>query len=196
VKALIAEDSQIMRKIVKTNLAKLSISKVYEAADGESALNILNANPSVEIVFTDINMPSMNGIELCRKIRSQQKFEHVKIIVISEHISETAKEALSELKVNGYVPKPFDLKTFNDTVIPIIEAKKNGVHSGESGVDISRGDLVKKIQEETPLITLDAEELTISFNKMSLTMSVDKLLEFGKIKSDEEKKDYVELKDK
>lgn len=194
-KALIAEDSQIMRKIVKTNLAKLSISKIYEAPDGESALNILNANPGVEIVFTDINMPSMNGIELCRKIRSQQKFEHVKIIVISEHISETVKEALSELKVNGYVPKPFDLKTFNDTVIPIIEASKNGTHA-DGGVDLSKVDLVKKIQEESPLITLDAQELTISFNKMSVTMSVDKLLEFGKIKSDDEKKDYVELKDK
>lgn len=194
-KALIAEDSQIMRKIVKTNLAKLSISKVYEAPDGESALNILNANPSVEIVFTDINMPAMNGIELCKKIRAQQKFAHIKIIVISEYISEAAKEALSGLKVDGYVPKPFDLKTFNDTVTPIIEAKQNGSAS-DSGVDLSKVDLVKKIQAETPLITLDTEELTISFNKMSLTMSVDKLLEFGKIKSDEEKKDYVELKDK
>jgi len=195
VKALIAEDSQIMRKIVKTNLAKLSISKIYEAPDGESALNILNANPNIGIIFTDINMPSMNGIELCKKIKSQQKFAHIKIIVISEYISETAKEALSGLKVDGYVPKPFDLKTFNDTVIPIIEARKNGTHA-DGGVDLSKVDLVKKIQEESPLITLDAQELTISFNKMSVTMSVDKLLEFGKIKSDEEKKDYVELKDK
>lgn len=193
-KALIAEDSQIMRKIVKTNLSKLSVNTVYEAADGESAYAILSANPDVDIVFTDLNMPLMNGLDFCKKIRSQPRFGAVRIIVISEHLSEAAKESFLQLGINSFVPKPFDLKEFNNVVIPIVDAVKNGVHPG--GVDLAKDEFIKKIKEEDPMISLSPEELTINFNKLSVKVPVDKLLEVGKIESDEEKTDYVELKDK
>lgn len=193
-KALIAEDSQIMRKIVKTNLSKLSVNTIYEAADGESAYAILNANPDVDIVFTDLNMPLMNGFDFCKKIKLQPRFGSVRIIVISEHLSESAKESFLQLGITNFVPKPFDLKEFNNVVIPIVDAVKSGAHPG--GVDLAKDDFVKKIKEEDPMISLSPEELTINFNKLSVKVPVDKLLEVGKIQSDEEKTDYVELKDK
>lgn len=194
-KVLIAEDSQIMRKIVKTNLLKLSVNKIYEAFDGESALAIVGANSDLDIVFTDLNMPNMNGLEFCKKLKQQPKFSHIKIVVISEHLSESIKEAFLELGVSSFVPKPFDLKSFNEVVIPIVEGIKSG-GSSQGGVDFAKNDFVKKIQEEDPLISLDTEGLTISFNKLSIRVPIDKILEVGKIKSDEEKTDYVELKDK
>lgn len=194
-KALIAEDSQIMRKIVKTNLSKLSVNKIYEASDGEAALAIMNANPDMDILFTDINMPLMNGLEFCRKIRLQPRFADVKIIVISEHLVESAKEAFWEIGINHFVPKPFDLKTFNEVAIPMLDAIASGNRSN-SGIDLAKNDFIKKIQEEDPMVSLNAEELTINFNKMSITIAVDKLLEVGTIQTSEEKTDYVELKDK
>ncbi len=194
-KVLIAEDSQIMRKIVKTNLLKLSVNKVYEAFDGESALAIVGANPDLDIILTDLNMPNMNGLELCKRIKQQPKFSKIKIIVISEYLSESIKEAFLDLGISSFVPKPFDLQNFNAVVIPIVEAiKSGGVQSG--GVDFAKDDFIKKIKEEDPLVSLDTEELTISFNKISIKVSLDKILEVGKIKNDEEKGDYVELKDK
>lgn len=194
-KVLIAEDSQIMRKIVKTNLLKLSVNKVYEAFDGESALAIVGANPDLDIIFTDLNMPNMNGLEFCKRIKQQPKFSKIKIIVISEYLSESIKEAFLDLGISSFVPKPFDLQNFNAVVIPIVEGiKSGGVQSG--GVDFAKDDFIKKIKEEDPLVSLDTEELTISFNKISIKVSLDKILEVGKIKNDEEKGDYVELKDK
>lgn len=47
-RALIAEDSQIMRKIVKTNLQKLSVTKIYESVDGNAAFATLNANADID----------------------------------------------------------------------------------------------------------------------------------------------------
>jgi two-component system chemotaxis response regulator CheY len=193
-KALIAEDSQIMRKIVRTNLSKLSVNKIYEASDGEAAFAIMSANPDIDILFTDINMPLMNGLEFCKKIRSQPRFSNVKIIVISEHLVETTKESLAELGVNSFVPKPFDLKTFNEVVVPIMDSIASG--GGSRGIDIAKDEFIKKIKEEDPMVSLSTEELTINFNKMSITVPVDKLLEVGKIQSNEGKTDYVELKDK
>jgi|GEM_PF-347401 len=194
-KALIAEDSQIMRKIVKTNLLKLSVNKVYEASDGESAFAIVSANPDLNIIFTDLNMPNMNGLEFCKKIKQQPKLANIKIIVISEYLSESVKESFLDIGISSFVPKPFDLASFNEVVIPIVEGVKSG-RSTRSGVDFAKDDFVKKIKEEDPLVSLDTEELTISFNKLSIRVSLDKILEVGKIKNDEEKGDYVELKDK
>jgi len=195
VKVLIAEDSQIMRKIVKTNLLKLSVNKIYEASDGESALSIVYANPDLNIIFTDLNMPNMNGLEFCKKIKLQPKLSNIKIIVISEHLSETVRESFLNLGISSFVPKPFDLSSFNEVVIPIVEGAKSG-RSTVGGVDFAKDDFIKKIKEEDPLVSLDTEELTISFNKMSIKLTLDKILEVGKIKSDEEKGNYVELKDK
>jgi two-component system, chemotaxis family, chemotaxis protein CheY len=195
VKALIVEDSQIMRKIVKTNLLKLSVNKVYEASDGESALAVVSENPDLSIIFTDLNMPNMNGIEFCKKIKQQSKLANIKIIVISEYLNETAKESFLNMGISSFVPKPFDLVSFNEVVIPIVEGAKSG-RLPKSGVDFAKDDFVKKIKEEEPLVSLDTEELTISFNKLSIKVSLDKILEVGKIKNDEEKGDYVELKDK
>jgi CheY-like chemotaxis protein len=193
-KALIAEDSQVMRKIVKTNLSRLSINTIHEAADGESAYAILSANPDIDLVFTDLNMPLMNGLDFCKKIRLQPRFEAVRIIVISEHLSETTKESFLQLGINSFIPKSFDLKEFNNVVKPIVDAVKNGVHPG--GVDLAKDEFIKKIKEEDPMISLSPEELTIHFNKLSVKVPVDKLLKIGKIESNEEKSDCVELKDK
>ncbi len=197
-KALIAEDSQIMRKIIKSNLQKLSVTNVYEAIDGNSAFSILNSNSDINLLFTDLNMPSLNGLELCKKIKqSNDKFKNLRIVVISEYLSDNVRESFLSLGISHFVPKPFDLKAFNDVVIPLIEDIKNGV-SPKDGVDMSKDEFIKKIKEESPLISLNEEELTINFNKMSVKVSIDKLLESGKIKTDDndESARYIELKDK
>ncbi|MGE4398832.1 MAG: response regulator [Campylobacterales bacterium] len=197
-RALIAEDSQIMRKIVKTNLQKLSVNRIYESVDGNAAFATLNANADIDLLFTDLNMPNLNGLEFCKKIKqSGDKFKNLRIIVISEHLSDTVRESFLTLGISHFVPKPFDLKAFNDVVIPLIEDIKNGVLP-KDGVDMSKDEFVKKIKEEQPLVSINEEELTINFNKMSVRVSLDKLLEAGKIKSDDsdESGKYVELKDK
>ncbi|MDD3466221.1 MAG: response regulator [Campylobacterales bacterium] len=192
-RVLIAEDSQIMRKIIKANLAKLSVTKVYEALDGESAFNMLIANPKINLIFTDLNMPLVNGLELCKKIRSQPKFANIKIVVISEFLNEVTKESFLNIGVSGFVPKPFDLKAFNDVVVPIVDS----MGDKEASVTVfGKEDLIKKIKEETPMISLTVEELTINFEKVTIKIPTDKLLDIGKIESEEDNTDYMELHDK
>ncbi len=196
-KALIAEDSQIMRKIVKTNLQKLSVTKILEAPDGNAAFATLNANTDIELLFTDLNMPNLNGLELCKKIKqSGDKFKNLRIVVISEFLSDSSRESFGALGISHFVPKPFDLREFNDVVSPLLSDIKNGVLP-QDGVDMSKDEFVKKIKEEQPLVSLNDEELTINFNKISVKVSIDKLLEAGKIRTDDDEAGkYVELKDK
>jgi two-component system, chemotaxis family, chemotaxis protein CheY len=192
-RVLIAEDSQIMRKIIKANLAKLSVTKIYEATDGESAFNILIANPKISLVFTDLNMPLLNGLELCKKVRLQPRFVNTKIVVISEFLNEVTKESFLNMGVSGFVPKPFDLKAFNDIVVPIVDS----ITSKEDKSDgFTKDDLIRTIKAENAMISLNTEELTINFSKTTIKIPTDKLLEVAKVENEEENGEYTELHDK
>ena len=194
-RVLIAEDSQIMRKIIKTNLKKMGVSDILEASDGEHALNAAKANTDIALLFTDLNMPVLSGLELCKALRGSGEFKKLKIIVISEFLGQNAKEAFLEIGVDGFVPKPFDLKAFNEVVTPIVESAKDPEGVVKKGMDISKADFVEKIKAETPNVELNPQELTITFNEMSVTVPVDKILEVGKI-TPKDDPEYVELKDK
>ena len=115
--------------------------------------------------------------------------------MIFPYTQSNAKEAFLEIGVDGFVPKPFDLKAFNEVVIPIVESAKDPEGAVKKGMDISKAAFVEKIKAESPNVELNPQELTITFNEMSVTVPVDKILEVGKI-TPKDDPEYVELKDK
>jgi len=109
-KILIVDDAKTMRTIIKNVLKKLGFSdeNFLEAGDGEEALKILEENADdVKIIFLDWNMPKMNGFEFLKKVRSNPKYNHIKIVMVT---TETKKEnVIAALKAgaNNYIAKPF-----------------------------------------------------------------------------------------
>jgi len=67
---LVADDSAIVRTMVKKALAMagLDVGQVHEAGDGQEALEVLGRT-WIDVVFADINMPRMNGIELIEEVK-------------------------------------------------------------------------------------------------------------------------------
>ncbi|MBF0227821.1 MAG: hybrid sensor histidine kinase/response regulator [Desulfobacterales bacterium] len=82
------------------------IKKLYKASDGSEGLAIAKDN-EIDIIITDIDMPKMNGIEMCKKIKQINSYIP---IIITTYIEETnyLKEAI-DVGVNHYVLKPIDL---------------------------------------------------------------------------------------
>jgi two-component system, NarL family, nitrate/nitrite response regulator NarL len=102
---LIVDDHQLVidgLKSMLTNEEKLSV--LSEANNGQQALDLIMANPSnYNLVITDVSMPLMSGIELCKIIK--EKFSHIKVLVISMHNSITiVKDALAA-EADGYMLK-------------------------------------------------------------------------------------------
>ncbi len=106
-KILVVDDSSTMRRIIKNTLGRLGYKDILEAEDGLQAWNVLNENTDVEMLITDWNMPEMNGLELVKKVRADERFEDLPIIMVTTEGGKA--EVITALKagVNNYIVKPF-----------------------------------------------------------------------------------------
>jgi two-component system chemotaxis response regulator CheY len=105
---LIVDDSATMRMVIRrvVDLTEVLIGTVYEAGNGLEAIKILETC-TVHAVFTDINMPVMNGHELLFEIAQREQWNHILRIVISTDGSRLRQAEVKELNVNLYIQKPF-----------------------------------------------------------------------------------------
>lgn len=105
---LIVDDSVAIRKILQRALrqAQLPIGKVYEAGDGQEAMDVLR-NHAVGLVMTDINMPNMNGLQLLSEIRANQEWKELPVIMITTESGHGTVEEAVQMGASAYIRKPF-----------------------------------------------------------------------------------------
>jgi len=106
VKALIVDDSQIMRRIIVSVLKKAGVNDIAEVANGQEALDALKADKDIGLVLLDWNMPVMTGIETLKHIRTTNKQLPV-VMVTTESEKERVVEAI-KAGANDYMLKPFN----------------------------------------------------------------------------------------
>ena len=120
---LIVDDSATMRALLHrvVGLADLPIGTIYQAPNGLEALKILETC-SVQAVFTDLNMPVMNGMQLLREMAKRDSWKDLLRIIISTDGSKLRRDEARELNVNLYVEKPFRPEVVRDVLCQIASA--------------------------------------------------------------------------
>jgi two-component system, chemotaxis family, chemotaxis protein CheY len=124
IRALIVDDSSVMRKIVERSLrqAGIDLSEVFQAANGAEALSTLKENP-VDLILCDINMPVMDGIEFIKQLPSIESAKNVPVVMITTEGSEShVVQALSS-GARGYIRKPFTPEQVKEHVVPVLAGK-------------------------------------------------------------------------
>ena len=105
---LVVDDSAAIRKILQRVLAQteLPLGTILEAADGIEAIERLK-NHKIGLVLADINMPNMDGIELLTKMRENQQWKLIPVVMITTEGSQQRVLEAVDLGAAGYVRKPF-----------------------------------------------------------------------------------------
>lgn len=103
-KILIVDDSGTMRTIQRRCLNKLGITDIDEGEDGVKALEHFRGN-TYDVIFTDWNMPNMNGLELLQEIRKSNT--HVPVIMITTESEKSRVILAVQAGVSDYLVKPF-----------------------------------------------------------------------------------------
>lgn len=102
---LIVDDDELSRERIKHVFSKEADYGIAEADSGRSALALMGKSP-VDIILLDVDMPGQNGFEVCREIRSIQKFETIPVIFITGDGDIEAKAKGFEAGGNDYITKP------------------------------------------------------------------------------------------
>jgi two-component system, chemotaxis family, chemotaxis protein CheY len=120
---MIVDDSETIRAVLVRSLAmtKLPIDSVVQAIHGKDALEKLKT-AYVDIVFTDINMPEMDGITLFETMNANPEYKDIPVVVVSTEGSSTRIAELRQKGIKGYLRKPFTPEKLRDVIVETLGA--------------------------------------------------------------------------
>ena len=119
-KILIVDDFSTMRRIIKNLLRDLGFTNTQEADDGVTALPMLQSG-SFDFLVTDWNMPGMQGIDLLKAVRSDDKLKDLPVLMVTAESKRDQIVEAAQAGVNGYVVKPFTAGTLEEKINKIFE---------------------------------------------------------------------------
>ena len=156
-KIMVVDDEARMRKLVKDFLVKKNF-EVYEAEDGEKALDLFYETKDIALIILDVMMPKIDGWEVCREIRC---YSQVPIIMLTAKGDEKDELMGFELGVDEYIAKPFSPKILVERVEEILR-RANVLDEGKTEI----GGIV--LDQAAHEVTIDGEQIVLSFKEFEL----------------------------
>jgi DNA-binding response OmpR family regulator len=120
-KLLIVDDEAHIRMLLEQTLEELEDEGVnfYSAQNGEEAFDIIKAEKP-QLVFLDVMMPKMNGMEVCRKVKKELELDEVFIVLLTAKGQELDRLKGQEVGADLYMTKPFDPEVILDKAKEIL----------------------------------------------------------------------------
>lgn len=152
----IVEDNQNLRSYLKENLEE--DYEVLEAENGKHAL-IQIENTLPDLILSDIMMPEMDGIELCRKVKGDKITSHIPFIFLTAKTSEQHKLEGLKTGADDYIIKPFNLEILKTKIKNLIQLKLNIREVFRTKIEIEPKDIsITSLDEQFMTKALDIME--------------------------------------
>ena len=129
-RVLLIEDDHDIAEAISYQLDKAGLN-VKVARTGEEGLEC--ARKGVDLVLLDLNLPGMDGLEVCRMIRRQTGTAHVPVIIVSARSDEVDRVLGLEMGADDYVVKPFSLKELAARCRVALRRSEQGTAEGPQG---------------------------------------------------------------
>jgi signal transduction histidine kinase/ligand-binding sensor domain-containing protein/AraC-like DNA-binding protein len=120
-KLLVVDDDAEIRHFIDKELS--TEFNIIVAKDGKEALEII-LQEEPDLVISDIMMPVMDGMELCRRIKKNININHIPVILLTAKSSHENNLESLNLGADAYIPKPFDIKILQETAVNLIKNRK------------------------------------------------------------------------
>lgn len=169
---LVAEDNKVNQMVVNKMLQAHN-ANVEIANNGKECIDYVAANP-VDLIFMDIQMPEINGIQATQAIRAQLVDKSVPIIAMTANTLEQDIEHYLEIGMDGYLAKPFD-KTKLNSLLNVYNPKDSSLKSlavEMSNPNISNELKLKQICKDLKILIPDANRISLwLFNQQCNALS-------------------------
>ena len=124
---LIVDDSPAMRSFVRRVLeySGFDIGVCAQAGNGEEALALLQRQ-WIDVILTDLNMPTMDGVEFMRRVEQDPVLRSIPVLVVSTDRTDRRVHQMLGLGAKGYVKKPFAAETLREELESVLEVNRAG----------------------------------------------------------------------
>lgn len=119
---LVVDDSITVREMLSMTFAKAGY-RVEQARDGQDAWKKLRSGLPVDLVFSDIEMPNMNGLELLQHIQEDPNLSHIPVAILSSRGAEKHQRIAAELGASAYLVKPYVEKDLLDAAKRMLQGE-------------------------------------------------------------------------
>lgn len=134
INVLLVEDNEELLSLMNNILSKHY--HVFTADNGTSALTTVKDN-NIDIIISDVMMPEMDGLELCRILKKDLETSHIPIILLTAKNSADDRIECYNAGADGYISKPFELKVLEARINNFISNKKNKQEEFKADVEIN-----------------------------------------------------------
>ena len=169
-KLLLADDSITIQKVVNLTFADEGI-EVITVGDGDSAMEKL-MEVAPDLVMADINMPGLNGYQVCERIRQTEGFKKTPVILLVGSFEPFDEEEANRVGADGFLTKPF--QSIRQLVNKVTELLQGASQNGKSAPQILKTRIRSIILRSTQ-----------EFNSPE-TVSTQPLVEYGDAGMDDE----------
>ena len=183
---LIIEDNHDLRFYLKDNLRHRYT--VYEASDGtEGYKKVLSLFP--DLVISDIVLPGMDGIEICRKIKTDRRTSHIPVILLTAQTTNEQKISGFEAGADDYITKPFTYEILESRIRNLIRQRdtlrksfQNQVEIEPSNVEVVSLDK-KFIQKAIEIVEKNIDNTEFSVEELSHELNMSRVNLYKKLLS-------------
>jgi len=181
---LLVEDNEDFRFYLKDNLRQHY--QVLEARNGKGGLQqALQHLP--DLIVSDVMMPEMNGIELCRRIREDQRLSHTPIILLTARTGEEQKVEGFEVGADDYITKPFSFEILQSRVRNLIHQREVFHRDFRRQIDVKVSDVKitsldeKLIQNAIKLVEDNIADAEFSVEHLSRELGMSRVHLYKKL---------------
>ena len=119
IKVLVVDDFATMRRIIKNVLKQIGFTKILEADDGTSALEVLKEN-KVDLIISDWNMPQMTGLDLLKAVRGEKSTKNIPFLMVTAEAQKDNVIQAVQAGVSNYLVKPFTADSIKTKLAQIL----------------------------------------------------------------------------
>lgn len=162
---LVVEDEEDIQELITYNLKKEKY-KVQEASSGEEAIEYVSVK-TPDLILLDLMLPGIDGFEVCRRLKMDETFREIPIVILTSKGEESDIVAGLELGANDYIVKPFSPR--------VLIARIRAVLRRESRADASADEVIKRGEL---IIDTARHQVTLNSKPIPLTSTEFRILHF------------------
>ncbi|MFN2363949.1 MAG: response regulator [Halarsenatibacteraceae bacterium] len=157
-KILAVDDEENIRELLKYNLEKEDYQVVL-ADRGDQVINILEAE-NIDLIILDLMLPGIDGLSLCKKIKSDERFKKLPIIMLTARTEEIDRVVGLEMGADDYVSKPFSMRELIARVKAVLRRTRDYKNLANESEEISSGKLSINLTSHQAIFNEQIIELT------------------------------------